>query len=387
MFAQNGNISGRQLHRLFVLDLFAASSMILPRLLPRVCGRQGFYAIGAAALFTLLISAVYIKAAIGCGSDLYSSASHHGGRPLGFCIMLFFMTKFLLSAAFILKMFSEVISRTFLTEMPERLIAALMLLTALYGASKGMETRGRLGEILMWFVLVPVMLIVFLAAFQMRGSRIFPMEITNVREIFSGSFLCAAVFSVCEFLLFAAPYVRCESRPKAAAAGMKTSGQENLSPNVHFWELYKFAAKAIMAAFLCTAAIYVVCIGIFSADGAAAEQWPSVTLMQVIRLPGRFISRQDGLMLAVWMGSIFVLLGSYIFYTGKMARQLFQKKHFKGMMLLWLVLVYALFWVIDDYGRFEQFYWKIMAFLGLPVSVLIAVWLLVCGNKKEDTRG
>ena len=367
MFAQNGSISGRQLHRMLVLDLFAASSIILPRLLPRVCGRQGFYAIAAAVLFAFLISAVYIKAALGCGSDLYGCAVRRGGRTAGGGILLFFIVKFLLSAAFILKMFAEVIGRTFLTEMPKRLVAALMILTALYGVSKGMETRGRLCEILMWLVLVPMMVIVFFAAPQMRGSRIFPMEITNVREIFSGGFLCAAVFSVCEFLLFAVPYVRRESREQAA-----------------FWGIYRFAAKAILAAFLCTAAIYIVCIGVFSSAGAAAEQWPSVTLMQVIRLPGRFVSRQDGLMLAVWMGSVFVLLGSYIFYTAEMTKKLFPKKYFKGTMLLWLALVYGLFWVIDDYGRFEQFYWKIMAFIGLPASVIIAVWLLICGKKKEN---
>lgn len=119
-----------------------------------------------------------------------------------------------------------------------------------------------------------------------------------------------------------------------------------------------------MTAALCVIFIYIACIGVFSANGAAAEYWPSVTLMQVIRLPGRFISRQDGLVLAVWMGAIFILLSGYIFYTDELTKQLFPKKYFKGTMIGWLILVYGLFWAIKDYGAFEKFYWQTMAFWG-----------------------
>lgn len=354
MFSENNQISGRQLNRMLVLDLFAASSMILPRLLPRICGRQGVYAILAAAVFMLAGAAVYMRTAFCCEDNFYNFAKRQTGSVPAALMVLFFMVKFLLSAVFILKMFSEVIGRTFLTQMPERVIAALIILTALYNVSRGMETRGRLSELLMWIVLVPIMFIVFLAAFEIKGSRIFPMEISRPGEIASAGLLCAAVFNVFEFLLFAVPYVRHEC----------------------FKRTYKYAAGAVVTAALCVIFIYIACIGVFSANGAAAEYWPSVTLMQVIRLPGRFISRQDGLVLAVWMGAIFILLSGYIFYTDELTKQLFPKKYFKGTMIGWLILVYGLFWAIKDYGAFEKFYWQTMAFWGMPISLLIAFWLL-----------
>lgn len=377
MFAQNGKISGRQLNRMLVLDLFAASSMVLPRLLPRVCAGQGIFAIVPAALFALAISAVYMKTAQSYDDNLYAFSKRQAGGAVAAAIVLFFMVKFLLSAVFILKMFSEVISRTFLTEMPERLIAALIIVTALYGVGKGIETRGRICEILCWFVIVPIMAIVFLSAFEMKGSRIFPMTADSPREIFSGSFLCASVFSVTEFLLFSVPCV-C---PKQCGEGISYDVQSHNGAN--FRKLYRHVMWAVIAAAVCTAFIYIACIGIFSVPGACAEQWPAVTLMQVIRFPGRFISRQDGLMLAVWMGSVFVLLGGYIFYTGELIRQIFPKKYLKKTMILWLVLVYGLFWVIDDYGAFERFYWKAAAYAGLPISVLIAVGLGVGAHRTK----
>ena len=79
----------------------------------------------------------------------------------------------------------------------------------------------------MWIVLVPIMFIVFLAAFEIKGSRIFPMEISRPGEVASAGLLCAAVFNVFEFLLFAVPYVRheCFKRTyKYAAGAVVTAG-------------------------------------------------------------------------------------------------------------------------------------------------------------------
>lgn len=359
MFSENEKISGRQLNRLLILDLFAVSSMALPRLLPRLCGGQGFFAIFLGTAAALGAAAVFMKTADCYGDNFYSFSKRQAGSVLSVVFVLFYMLKFLLSAVFILKLFSEVINRTFLTEMPEKVIAALMILTALYSVSKGIETRGRMSEILMWIVLLPIVFIVILSAFEIKGDRIFPMTIENGGEIWAGAALAAAVFSIFEFLLFAVPYVRNKKHT------------------------YHFASWAVVAASVLTLLIYIACIGNFSAEGAAAEHWPTVILMQVIRFPGYFISRQDGLMLAFWTCSIFVLLGGYIFYTDELTKQLFPKKYFKGTMLLWLILVYSIFWLVKDYGAFERFYWKVMILAGAPVSVLIPAGLLICDRLRR----
>ena len=144
---------------------------------------------------------------------------------------------------------------------------------------------------------------------------------------------------------------------------------------------------AAAAAAALTIFIYVACIGVLSVEGAGAEHWPTVILMQVIRFPGYFLSRQDGLMLAFWMGSVFILLSGYIFYTDELTKQLFPKKYFKGTMILWLILVYGLFWLIQDYGRFEAVYWRLMTFAGMPVSLLISAWLLISCKFKRGKEG
>lgn len=363
MFSENGKISGRQMNRLLILDLFAVSCMVLPRLLPDICGRQGFFAVAAGAGAAILSALLYTKTARCYTDNFFAFARRQTAAIPAVIFALFFMIKFLLSAVFVLKMFSEIINRTFLTEMHEKVIAALMILTALYSVSKGIETRGRLGELLFWAVLIPIIVVVILSAAQIVPDRIFPMTADDAGEIFDGTLLTAAIFSVFEFLLFSMPYVR-GSRP-----------------------VFHFCAWAAAAAAALTIFIYVACIGVLSVEGAGAEHWPTVILMQVIRFPGYFLSRQDGLMLAFWMGSVFILLSGYIFYTDELTKQLFPKKYFKGTMILWLILVYGLFWLIQDYGRFEAVYWRLMTFAGMPVSLLISAWLLISCKFKRGKEG
>lgn len=363
MFSENGKISGRQINRMLILDLFAVSCMVLPRLLPGICGRQGLFAVAAGAGAALLAALLYTKTAECYDDNFFAFAKRQTSTVPAAAFALFFMIKFLLSAVFILKMFSEIINRTFLTEMPEKVIAALMILTALYSVLKGIETRGRLGELLFWVVLIPIVIVVILSAAQIVPDRIFPMTADHTGEILNGALLTAAVFGIFEFLLFAMPYVRGRQRA------------------FHFW-----AWAAAVAAAL-TVLIYVACIGVFSVEGAEAEHWPTVILMQVIRFPGYFLSRQDGLMLAFWMGSVFMLLSGYIFYTDELTKQLFPKKYFKGTMILWLVLVYGLFWLIKDYGKFEAVYWRAMIFAGMPGSLLISAGLLFSYHVKGGKGG
>ena len=123
-------------------------------------------------------------------------------------------------------------------------------------------------------MLIPIIVVVILSAAQIVPDRIFPMTADDAGEIFDGTLLTAAVFSVFEFLLFSMPYVR-GSRP-----------------------VFHFCAWAAAAAAALTIFIYVACIGVLSVEGAGAETLADSDSYAGYPLSGYFLSRQDGLMLA-----------------------------------------------------------------------------------------
>lgn len=359
MFSENQKISGRQLNRMMALDLFAVASMLLPKFLLHTSGGQGIYAMILGTVGALAYGGLLYYTATRYSDNLFLFTKRTLGTAMAWVILIYFMVRFLLSAVYLLKMFSQVINRTFLTEMPEKVIAALMIAAALYGASRGIEARGRFGSILLWIVVVPMFIIVLLSLSEIKAGRIFPMEMTSGMEIVNGGLVTVALFSVVEFVLFAAPYVR--NSKKA----------------------FHFLAKAIIFGAVTAGIIYLACIGVMTVAGAGSEQWPSVILMQIIRLPGRFMSRQDGLMLTFWIAAAFMAVSGYIFYADEMVHQLFPRHYFKGILALWVAVVYGAFCMIKDYQAFEQFYFKTALWGGLAPTVLILLILVVKDKLKE----
>ena len=63
------------------------------------------------------------------------------------------------------------------------------------------------------------------------------------------------------------------------------------------------------------ALIYALCVTVITVEGMAGERWPTVILMQIVRIPGGFLSRQDGLMLSFWIFAMFISLSGALSHT------------------------------------------------------------------------
>lgn len=363
MFSDNQKISGRQLNRMLALDLFAAASMLLPKFLVHTSGGAGLYAIAAGTACVIAYSGLIYYTASMYNDNLFEFIKRTWNAAAAWIVMVYFMIRFLFSAVYFLKMFSRVINQTFITEIPEKFMGALMLIIAYYSVSRGIEARGRFGSLLLWIVVIPILFVVALAIPQIDLSHVFPMELPSVRGITGGSLAVIAAFGPVEFLLLAVPYVRSRRRG------------------------FHFVVGAVVFGALITAVIYLVCVGVLSIKGALSEQWPSVILMQIVRLPGRFMSRQDGLMLSFWIASAFMAVSGYIFYAGESIRQMISGRCAGFVFGAWLVLVYGAFCMIKDYTAFEQFYFKMSLWGGcVPTVVILIVLVISNGAAVEKVR-
>lgn len=363
MFSNNQRISGRQMNRMLGLDLFAAASMILPKVLFQASGGHGLFGLLAGTVGMIVYGWLLYDVASGYSDNFYRFNCRIWGNVMGWLVMLYFMFKFMVSAVYWLKIFSQVINRTFLTEMPESVIAILMLVTALYSAFSGIEARGRFGGLLFWIVVIPVAFVVLLSFTEVSLSRLFQVAEGSFKEIAGGGFVTAVLFSAMEFILFAAPFV------------------------VHIKKSFRFIVKAVLFAGVFTGVIYLACIGVLGACGASKEQWPFVVLMQMVRLPGRFMSRQEGLMMTFWTAAVLMLVGGYVFYAADIFRQLFSGKYMKTLSILWTVAVYFLSFAIKDVRAFEQFYFKAALWGGLLPTVIILVILAAGRRLKKEASG
>lgn len=400
MFAENHMVSVRQMKRLLVLDLFAGTSLILPVAVGRLGGRAGIFSIVLGAV-AAGIFALFLLNTGRCYKGTYAQfCTQTLGKWGARLYLAIYALKYFLCAALLLAVFAQIVNHTFLTDMPKVILGLALLAVCAYCTSKGLETRARLGEMLVYFIIIPVVIIIILAIPQIQPERLRPLDLLPASQTEAvqtlggavgkagqlgasltsssaladgaggwGGFVWAAVvtfalFSVIEWLVFLRPNVR---RPGKARRGVLVS---------------------ILWPALLNILILVTCIGVFSIEGMNSERWPTVILMQIVRFPGGFLSRQDGLMLAFWMAGMFVLISGCMNYGSESLKTVFPK--YKKS---WMIVFPGAFVFLCFLGIFLQdataMYIRYMVMIYMPLSIALPVLLRIvhCLRKGRVNRG
>ena len=218
LYADNKQISGRQASRILFLALFAAACMTIPEIAIAGGYKQALIVVMIGSVVTILYTWLIVWV-MDCVKDIQIDV--HGfntdfrdilqmcfGRHAAQGILIYFWIKFVVAAIYALRMFWAVISQTFLTEISGWLIALMAVGAAFYIASRGIETEGRLSEIITWIAVIPIFIVIALSMSQFQISRLVPLHIENTRYLLRNSARIWAALSSVEILLFLLPSVK-----------------------------------------------------------------------------------------------------------------------------------------------------------------------------------
>ncbi len=362
MFSNNGQISIRQIRRLLIFDLFGVSSLLLPGMLAGTAGTDGIFCIGAGALLALAYLGLLGRVLKQMKGSLSQYLKEVLGGFLRDVVMLFFLFFFLLLGAFVLYQLTGLVRSWLLPEGSYSLISVLILLLAAYGTIRGLEGRARIYEILFWFLLAPLLLMLL---FALRGAN--PDYWTPV-AVSGGSFLAGSltvfVFFLPVFLvLFLKPHC---NKPE---------------------KLLKCAGWAVGVAAVLNAVIYLALLGNFQVKTTVALERPVITLMSMVKLPGGFFERMDALMTAIWFFSMFALMNTGVFYSGHILKELFHEKKTHYGLLAVLALEFIGARCFFTYQRAEGLYRSFLAYVAGPVLVALPLVLWIVGRIRKAGSG
>lgn len=357
MFSNNGKISSRQAVRLLIMDLFTGACLFLPMVLPRVSGRGGLAALLLGLGLTWLDGLLLSKCLIQCHhSFIPELGDGWGGRLLRWLYGL----RCFASYVFLLSVFTQVLNETFLYTMPKWIIMGGMILVLIYGGIKGLEVRARLSEILFYLILIPIILIGLFSLPEAQWSRLWTLTDTTFSGVFAGALITWVLMAPIEWMLYIAP--------------------EN--PTDHPVRVFK-QAIAIGGGLILI--IYLLCVAVLDVSGMTDEAWPTVILMQIVKIPGGFLSRQDGLMLSFWIFAMFISLSgalghaSELLKTGKLSIE-------KRKLIVLAVGGGVLSYLIGMGRQVMTLYFYGMILSGILLLWLIPLFFSLRGSKKRLLR-
>lgn len=368
MNIENEKISGRQLGRMVFYDFFALTTLVLPGLLTKAVGMDGFFALASGCIVgygMLLLVLTQIKHMRHTGKDYHAYLCEHFGTILTTVILIIYLLSALFGAAYGLRLLCDITRQYLISDTPAWLVLAVLAALALYGLCAGLESRGRMYEIVFWLVLLPLFFLFFLAAHNVEANRWVPVFQAEGVQVLKSSYLVFAFFMSSAFL----PMLAEDVSEHADVARVLKQG-------------FAFGVCVNLALFL-------LLTGIFGAPTVATMEEAALTLTAMVKVPGGFLERQDALLCGIWLVSIFAFVENALYYAVWCMKKLSRKQE-KGWLLPGAgVVVYVLAVCMYRSENFASWLSRIYARIAVPalVGIVLVSWILtVWKNRKAPVR-
>lgn len=369
MFSENNQISGRQVFRLLTYDFLGMGTLLLPTMLADTAGRDGIFCILAGILSAFLYLKLLRYLLKGMKTSYPDFLKQKCGKICGYVLWGGYFLYFILMASYTAYLFSTLMLNGLVENISFYLVLLLILLLAFYGMAGGIEGRARVYEMLFWFLMIPLFLMLFAACREVKPAYWSPVFVADGKEVLSGSYYVLFCYSMVSIVLFLKEYVA--DRRKCVGA----------------------AEKAVWFSGGVFAVLYLILIGLFGAEALAQMKFPAVTMMSRVQITGGFLKRTDAFMFSIWFFTLYAMLNSMVFYSGNLAAKVIRDcggyLEGKKRMLPYLILLLLVYGVTVLFYRNQQFLdcvtfllWKI----GTPFVVGVPVLLCLTGERKKHNK-
>lgn len=364
MFSENNQISGRQVFRLLTYDFLGMGTLLLPTMLADTAGRDGIFCILAGILSTFLYLKLLRYLLKGMKTSYPDFLKQKCGKVCGYVLWGGYFLYFILMASYTAYLFSTLMLNGLVENVSFYLVLMLILLLAFYGMAGGIEGRARVYEILFWFLMIPLFLMLFAACREVKPAYWSPVFMADGKEVLSGSYYVLFCYSMVSIVLFLKEYVA--DRRKCVGA----------------------AEKAVWFSGGVFAVLYLILIGLFGVEALAQMKFPAVTMMSRVQVTGGFLKRTDAFMFSIWFFTLYAMLNSMVFYSGNLAAKVIRDcggyLEGKKRMLPYLILLLLVYGVAVLFYRNQQFLDRVTFLLwriGTPFVVGVPVLLCLAGEK------
>ena len=369
MFSENNQISGRQVFRLLTYDFLGMGTLLLPTMLADTAGRDGIFCILAGILSTFLYLKLLRYLLKGMKTSYPDFLKQKCGKICGYVLWGGYFLYFILMASYTAYLFSTLMLNGLVENVSFYLVLMLILLLAFYGMAGGIEGRARVYEILFWFLMIPLFLMLFAACREVKPAYWSPVFVADGKEVLSGSYYVLFCYSMVSIVLFLKEYVA--DRRKCVGA----------------------AEKAVWFSGGVFAVLYLILIGLFGAEALAQMKFPAVSASNTDELKSLLRKSTDAFMFSIWFFTLYAMLNSMVFYSGNLAAKVIRDcggyLEGKKRMLPYLILLLLVYGVTVLFYRNQQFLdcvtfllWKI----GTPFVVGVPVLLCLTGERKKHNK-
>lgn len=339
------------------MQLFAAmvgvGVLSLPGSVGAEAGTDSWIVIILSGLFAML--AVSLMAYLGNrfpGHSIVQYAPILLGRFAGTIVLLAFLFYFLMFVGTVVRISADVTKLFLLDLTPVEMIIISMLCMSSYLIMHGVNAMARFNEFIQPFTLILLLLVLTQTFRDTDFGRILPVMGDGLHPLIKAFPTTFFAFLGFEILLFIHPFMEKPATARRAA-----------------W-------LSICAALLLYTLITVLSIAVLGAKEVTLVEYPTLTVIKNIEVPGAFIERLDSIMMMVWIPFAVTTIVMFHYCASLIASQLLRLQEHRVIALLLVPVVFLIAVLprnileVDEWSKWASW---LGAGLASFVPVLLAV--------------
>ena len=345
-----------------VVTVIGVGIFSYPRDVTSVVGTDGWLVTIIAGIVTcLLLYIAYRAVKLNNYNKLYNMLENNFGKILGKILALLFIASNILAISLGMRLFVEVIKMYLLQETPTEFIIIVIILTGSYLVRGEIDALVKFNEIGFWIMFLPIVVILLLTFNRTDFTNVLPVFDNNTVNYIKGLKTAAYSFGGIEIIYVMLPFLTNKKR------------------------ISNIILKSVSFITIFYVAIIIFTLAMFGKEQNKILLWPTITMIKSIDIPGSFIERWEGIVMALWIVFYFTTFTNIYYLSADIVKDMFNLKDIKISSIIIIPFVYAVALYPENIAQLYYINNTITPIF-LTFSLLAVPLMLFFGKKLRQKR-
>jgi len=290
-----------------------------PRELAAAVGTDGWIVtIISGVISYLLIYIAYKVIKNNDYSKFYSIVEKNFGKIIGVILALIFVIYIIFAISIGMRVFIEVIKMYLLQKTPTEFLLLVTILVGSYLIRGKIDTVVKFNEISFWIMFVPIILILLFTLNRTDFTNVFPMFNNSPYDYIKAIKTSVFSFGGLQMVYMLLPFMKNKK------------------------EIKKTVLKSIAFVTIFYLIIVVFTLAVFTKSQTKILLWPTITMIKSISIPGTFIERWEGVVMALWIIFYFTTFVNGYYLSADIVKDMFKLSDIKLSSVLIVPFIYLI---------------------------------------------
>lgn len=355
-----GFISKYGLLSTIVVTVTGVGVFAYPNLMANEIGTDGwFVAILSGGVVFLFLSLIYKVIIKNNYQTFYNILEDNLGKAMSKIFGIIFCIHFIFSISLGMRIFTEVIKMYLLERTPTEFIILVMIFTGIYLVRGEIPALIKFNEIAFPAMFIPIAITLIFSIKGGKATNLLPVLQHKPDDYLRALVDSTFAFGGFEIAYMVLPYMKDKD-------GIRKTFFKSISIITIFYAI-----------------VTILCIMFFSKEHTKELLWPTITLIRAINMPGAFIERWEGVVMALWVLFYFTTFVNMYYFSGDIIKNIFNLHDIKLSSIILAPIVYIIALYPQNIAEVYDVSKKINSVLSVFSFLILPLILLFFGRAKE----